>query len=53
VELRLPKDPIERTMVSSSVATVCLSSRVLVLSVRAALASAAYKRAVSRSISTC
>jgi hypothetical protein len=53
VELRLPKGPIERTMLSSSVAAVCLASGVLVLSVRAALASAACKRAVSRSISAC
>jgi hypothetical protein len=53
VELKLSRDPIERTMLSSSVATICLSSRVLALSARAALASAAYSRSVSCLISAC
>jgi hypothetical protein len=53
VELRLPKGPIERTMLLSKVATICLSSRILVLFVRAVLASVAYSRVVSCSISAC
>jgi hypothetical protein len=53
VGLGPPKDPIERTMLSSRVATICSASRVLALLVRAALASASYRRAVSRSISAC
>jgi hypothetical protein len=53
VELRLPKDPIERTMLSSSIAIVCLSSKVLALFVRAALASTAYSKVVSCLISAC
>jgi hypothetical protein len=47
------KDPIECTMLSSRVAAICLTSKVLALLVRAALASAFYKRAVSCLISTC
>jgi hypothetical protein len=53
VRLGPPKDPIEYTMLLSRVATICLASRVLALLVRAALASASCKRAVSCLISTC
>jgi hypothetical protein len=53
VGLGPPKDPIECTMLSSRVAVVCLASRALALLVRAALASAFYRRAVSCSISAC
>jgi hypothetical protein len=53
VGLRPLKDPIECTMLSSRVATICLASRVLALLVRAALASVSYKRAVSCSILAC
>jgi hypothetical protein len=53
VRLGPPKDPIECIMLSSKVATICLASGVLALPVRAALASASCRRAVSRSISAC
>jgi hypothetical protein len=53
VELGLPKDPIERTMLSRRVAAVCSAGGALVWLVRAALASAACRRAVSCSISAC
>jgi hypothetical protein len=53
VRLGPPKDPIECTMLSSRVAVVCSASGVLALLVRAALASASYRRAVSRLISAC
>jgi hypothetical protein len=53
VGLGPPKDPIECIMLSSRVAAICSASRALALPVRAALASAFYRRAVSRSISAC
>jgi hypothetical protein len=43
----------ERTMLSSKVAAVCSAGGALALPVRAALASASCRRAVSRSISAC
>jgi hypothetical protein len=53
VGLGPPKDPIEHTMLLSKVAAVCSASGALALLVRAALASASCRRAVSRSISAC